>query len=338
MSEHHVLFENGYLFGNLLLETIPRPTGTLGEILRYLSTLCHFMGGANFFVFLLPFIYFCYSKNLGVKLGIALLSTAFFNGLAKYLFESVRPFDLSDAILAVQSDLIKEESFGFPSGHSHVSILVWGLLFLEFKNKFFRAFAVFIIVFTPFSRMYAGVHYPGDVLGGFTMGLISLILIEYLFYKVPNFPYIELQEESKGKILRSFSLVIVAITLSSTLLAKGTTHQQISSLEQVLIGTGSIAGFFVGLLYLTILFPKVYEWETVTSAKDLLTRAGFLIPGLLLFYVGLGMLGKAYHIEDSLFRYFRYFITNLYIVLIAPLGWYHFTQKKISTDEHRGHR
>ena len=311
MSEHHVLFENGYLFGNLLLETIPRPTGTLGEILRYLSTLCHFMGGANFFVFLLPFIYFCYSKNLGVKLGIALLSTAFFNGLAKYLFESVRPFDLSDAILAVQSDLIKEESFGFPSGHSHVSILVWGLLFLEFKNKFFRAFAVFIIVFTPFSRMYAGVHYPGDVLGGFTMGLISLILIEYLFYKVPNFPYIELQEESKGKILRSFSLVIVAITLSSTLLAKGTTHQQISSLEQVLIGTGSIAGFFVGLLYLTILFPKVYEWETVTSAKDLLTRAGFLIPGLLLFYVGLGMLGKAYHIEDSLFRYFRYFITNL---------------------------
>ena len=338
MSEHHVLFENGYLFGNLLLETIPRPTGTLGEILRYLSTLCHFMGGANFFVFLLPFIYFCYSKNLGVKLGIALLSTAFFNGLAKYLFESVRPFDLSDAILAVQSDLIKEESFGFPSGHSHVSILVWGLLFLEFKNKFFRAFAVFIIVFTPFSRMYAGVHYPGDVLGGFTMGLISLILIEYLFYKVPNFPYIELQEESKGKILRSFSLVIVAITLSSTLLAKGTTHQQISSLEQVLIGTGSIAGFFVGLLYLTILFPKVYEWETVTSAKDLLTRAGFLIPGLLLFYVGLGMLGKAYHIEDSLFRYFRYFITNLYIVLIAPLGWYHFTQKKIITDEHRGHR
>ena len=298
MSEHHVLFENGYLFGNLLLETIPRPTGTLGEILRYLSTLCHFMGGANFFVFLLPFIYFCYSKNLGVKLGIALLSTAFFNGLAKYLFESVRPFDLSDAILAVQSDLIKEESFGFPSGHSHVSILVWGLLFLEFKNKFFRAFAVFIIVFTPFSRMYAGVHYPGDVLGGFTMGLISLILIEYLFYKVPNFPYIELQEESKGKILRSFSLVIVAITLSSTLLAKGTTHQQISSLEQVLIGTGSIAGFFVGLLYLTILFPKVYEWKTVTSAKDLLTRAGFLIPGLLIFYVGLGMLGKMYHIED----------------------------------------
>jgi len=332
MNEHHVLFENAYLFGNLLLEAIPRPTGTLGEILRYLSTLCHFMGGANFFVFLLPFIYFCYSKNLGVKLGIALLSTAFFNGLAKYLFESVRPFDLSETILAVQSDLIKETSFGFPSGHSHVSILVWGMLFLEFKNKFFRAFAVFIIVFTPFSRMYAGVHYPGDVLGGFTMGLTSLILIEFLFYKLPKFPYIELKEESKGKIVRSISLLIVAITLSSTLLPKGATHQQISSLEQVLIGTGSIAGFFVGLLYLTILFPKVYQWETVTSGKELLTRAGFLIPGLLLFYVGLGMLGKAYHIEDSLFRYFRYFITNLYIVLFAPLAWYHFTQKNASNS------
>jgi membrane-associated phospholipid phosphatase len=108
--------------------------------------------------------------------------------LAKYLFESARPIDLSDAILAVQSDLIKETSFGFPSGHSHVSILVWGILFLEFKNKFFRAFAlVFIILFTPFSRMYAGVHYPGDVLGGFTMGLTSLLLIEFLFFTNSKF-------------------------------------------------------------------------------------------------------------------------------------------------------
>ena len=327
MNEHHVLFENGYLFGNLFLEAIPHPTGTLGDILRWLSTLCHFMGGANFWVFLLPFVYFCYNKNFGVKLGVALLSTAFFNGLAKYFFESVRPIDLSDTILAVQSDLIKEISFGFPSGHSHVSILVWGILFLEFKNKFFRAFAVFIILFTPFSRMYAGVHYPGDVLGGFTMGLTSLLLIEFLFFKIPNFPYLHLEEESKAKVTRSISLGIIAITLASTLLSKGTTHPQISSLEQVLIGTGSIAGFFVGLLYLTIFFPKAAEWETVSSAKDLFTRAGFLLPGILLFYIGLGLVGKAYHIEDSLFRYFRYFVTNLYIVLLAPLGWYYFIRK-----------
>ncbi len=330
MNEHHVLFENAYLFGNLFLESIPHPSGTLGEILRLLSTLCHFMGGANFFVFLLPFVYFCYSRNFGIKLGIALLSTAFFNGLAKYLFESARPIDLSEAILAVQSDLIKESSFGFPSGHSHVSILVWGILFLEFKNKFFRAFAIFIIVFTPFSRMYAGVHYPGDVLGGFTMGLTSLLLIEFLFYKIPNFPYLNLREELKLQITRSISLAIIAITLGSVTLSKGTTHPQISSLEQVLIGTGSIAGFLIGILNLKILFPKASEWETVTSAKDLLTRAGFLLPGILIFYLGLGILGKAYHIEDSLFRYFRYFLTNLYIVFLAPLSWYYFVRKHAS--------
>ena len=322
MNEHHVLFENGYLFGNLLLEAIPHPSGLMGEIFRWLSTLCHFMGGANFFVVMLPFIYFCYDKKLGVKLGIALLSTAFLNGLAKYMFESARPINLSETIIRVQSDLIRETSFGFPSGHSHVSILVWGLLFLEFKNKFIRGFAVLIIVFTPFSRMYSGMHYPGDVLGGFTMGLISLILIEFLFYKLPNFPYINLPEEKKSRIVRSSSLSLIAFTMSSTLLSKGNTYQQISSLEQVLIGTGSIAGFFVGLLYLTIIFPNVYF-------KEFFIRSGFLIPGLLLFYVGLGYIGKLYAIEDSLFRFFRYFITNLYIVLLAPLAWYYFTQKKL---------
>ncbi len=334
MNEHHVLFENGYLFGNLFLEAIPHPTGALGEVLRLLSTLCHFMGGANFFVFLLPFVYFCYNKNFGIKLGIALLSTAFFNGLAKYLFESARPIDLSDAILAVQSDLIKESSFGFPSGHSHVSILVWGILFLEFRNKLFRAFALFVILFTPFSRMYAGVHYPGDVLGGFTMGLTSLILIEFLFYKFPNFLNFSLQEESKVRVTRSISLAIIAVTLGSTLLSKGITHQQISSLEQVLIGTGSIAGFFVGLINLQILFPKASQWDRVSSVKDFFTRAGFLLPGILIFYIGLGILGKAFNLEDSLFRYARYFLTNLYIVLFAPLGWYYYT-KKITTDGHR---
>jgi membrane-associated phospholipid phosphatase len=334
MNEHHVLFENGYLFGNLFLEAIPHPNGTLGEILRWLSTFCHFMGSANFFVFLLPLVYLCYNKNFGIKLGIALLSTAFFNGLAKYFFESARPTELTESILAVQSDLIKESSFGFPSGHSHVSILVWGILFLEFKNKFFRAFALFVIIFTPFSRMYAGVHYPGDVLGGFSMGLTSLLLIEFLFYKIPNFPYMKLEEASKPKLTRSISLVIIAITLASTLLSRGTTHPQISSLEQVLIGAGSSAGFLVGLLYLTFLFPKAAEWDRVTSAKDLLTRAIFLIPGILVFYIGLGMLGKIYNIEDSLFRYFRYFVTNLYIVLFAPLSWYYFTKKKITTDLH----
>lgn len=327
MNEHHVLFENGYLFGNLFLEAIPHPTGTIGDILRWLSTLCHFMGSANFFVFLLPFVYLCYSRNFGVKLGIALLSTAFFNGLAKYMFESARPIDLPDYILAVQSDLIKETSFGFPSGHSHVSILVWGILFLEFKNKFFRAFALFVIVFTPFSRMYAGVHYPGDVVGGFSMGLLSLILIEFIFYKFPDFPNLSLEEGSKSKIIRSISLAILAVTLGSTLLPKGSTHPQISSLEQVLIGSGSIAGFFIGLLILKVMYPEAAEWQTVTSLKDFFVRAGFLLPGILIFYLGLGVLGKAYHIEESLFRYFRYLLTNLYIVLLAPLAWYRFSSK-----------
>ncbi|CAN7263918.1 phosphatase PAP2 family protein [Paenibacillus sp. LjRoot56] len=80
--------------------------------------------------------------------------------------------------------LIEVDSFSFPSGHAMVSILFYGLLaYLLWVNvrQTWRAawlippIAVLVILCIGLSRIYLGVHYPSDVLAGYTAGGLGLI-------------------------------------------------------------------------------------------------------------------------------------------------------------------
>lgn len=316
--EHTVLYDNNYLFGNLIIEGIPHPAGIIGLILKYLSVVCHFAGGTIFFVVLLPFIYICYDKRFGIKLGFALLTSGIINGFFKFIGHSYRPIGLSDSILAVQDTLIKETSFGFPSGHSHVSILIWGLLFIYFKNRWMRILSLFFIIFTPFSRIYAGVHYPGDVLGGFTMGLLQLLFTEWLFKKFPEFPHLKEKSELTTLRPRSLSLLLIVLTLPFILLEKGQLlEQELSSIEQIITAGGSLAGFFTGVFYIEF-GSKTYNWAKPNTLRDMIIRITLIFLAILLFYFILGKLVKTFAGEDPLLRYIRYYILNLIIVLGIP--------------------
>lgn len=82
-------------------------------------------------------------------------------------------------------------SLSFPSGHAQTVILLYGLLFyfaaVYIKDGRLRAlaqvFCAWVIVFTGMERVYAGHHWPSDVVGGFWLGgliLAALIAIDQL--------------------------------------------------------------------------------------------------------------------------------------------------------------
>jgi membrane-associated phospholipid phosphatase len=319
MKEVNVLFENPYLFGNEFLELIWHPSGFLGECFRYSSMLCHFLGGISFFILMVPILYLCYDRIFGIKIAVAILSTSLFNSLAKFIFESERPTNLSQEILNTRSNFIFESSYGFPSGHSHVSILVWGIIFLHFKNNYIRVLSIFLILFTPFSRLYTGVHFPGDVIGGFIMGFLSLAIIEFLFFKFPNFIQFNIRPENQKRIFRTASLSIIIFTLPFTLLISNQSIPSIASLEQIITAAGSIAGFFIGYLFLDFFYPDSKDFSETKSSLDFLKRITLIIIGILIFYLGLAAIGKKFQIEENLFRYFRYFLLNFYLIAVAPI-------------------
>lgn len=319
--ETQVFFQNNFLFGNEFLESIPHPNNGFGFFLSILSLICHFIGGDKFFIFLLPFLYFCYNRKFGIKLGLALLSSGFVNGILKYIFESPRPTGLSIEIINSQLNLIKEISYGFPSGHSQVSILVWGILFLEFKNKFFRILCIGIIILTPFTRLYTGMHFVGDVIGGFFIGIINLYLIENLFLKFPNLLEISFSEVTKKKYFRTIFLSLLAITLSTILLKPNGTKMSSASISQIITCAGSFFGSIIGFLVLEIFYKEI-KWEIVNSWKDFSKRASILILSILIFYFGLSFIGAKLDFEETIFRYFKYACLNFSLVAISPILYY----------------
>ncbi len=86
--------------------------------------------------------------------------------------------------------LVDESGFSFPSGHAMASLMFYGLLlyFIHashlslWKKSIFSFFLCFLILMIGLSRIYLGVHYPSDILGGY---LVSLCLMSFgiFFYR-----------------------------------------------------------------------------------------------------------------------------------------------------------
>ncbi len=107
---------------------------------------------------------------------LPLLTTSIGAGITIYttkiFFHRLRPLDA----------LVTEKSFSFPSGHALIAIALYGLLtyiiYLNLKNKSQKIATVSIgtilILLIGISRLYLGVHYGSDVLGGYIIGSLWL--------------------------------------------------------------------------------------------------------------------------------------------------------------------
>lgn len=106
---------------------------------------------------------------------INLISIFIINQLLKIIVARPRPVDIN---------IIIEKGYSFPSGHSMVSMAVYGLLiyfiYKKIEDKFLKWFLTvlisILIILIGISRIYLGVHFASDVLCGFILSLIWLIL------------------------------------------------------------------------------------------------------------------------------------------------------------------
>ncbi|MBC6314988.1 phosphatase PAP2 family protein [Listeria grandensis] len=115
--------------------------------------------------------------------GTVLVCAILLNAVLKHIFERPRPNF---------NRLIAETGFSFPSGHATGTTIFYGLaaMFLIFTVKQMWAKIVIGVVglgwifFIMYSRVYLGVHYPTDVLGGFLFGIASIFISLGVYFLV----------------------------------------------------------------------------------------------------------------------------------------------------------
>ncbi len=121
-----------------------------------------------YFIFILiPFIWIGLSWRWGVRLYYLIGINSMVNSCLKTLVGWPRPCaDLPEV------GMFCPMSFGFPSGAAQTCILLGALLIYTWKSRLSWVIALFYIAVVSFSRLYLGVHYPIDILGGWAVGLI----------------------------------------------------------------------------------------------------------------------------------------------------------------------
>lgn len=75
-------------------------------------------------------------------------------------------------------------SFSFPSCHAANSFGLAFMLFYLFRNRWLTGFMMLWAVVNSYSRIYLGVHYPGDLLVGALVGVCGATLIYFLLCKL----------------------------------------------------------------------------------------------------------------------------------------------------------
>lgn len=145
-------------------------------ILDNLSLLISNLGIIYFWIIVSVILYLFGNekgKIVAKRMIIILLLTTIITQLIKIFIMRPRPYtELSNLIL-----LDLGTDYSFPSGHTATSSAMAYVLSKEYNKWIF----ILIPLVVAFSRLYIGVHYPSDVLGGFLLGFFIAYLLEYFF-------------------------------------------------------------------------------------------------------------------------------------------------------------
>ena len=139
------------------------------------------LGGVAFTV-LAGVLIFMFCKKIRWFVTFDLVGVTIINQVIKHIVRRPRPNVLR---------LVEEDGYSFPSGHSMVSMAFYGIIiYLVYKNvtnKYLKWTLItllsLLILSIGFSRIYVGVHYFTDVVGGFLLGIAYLIIYINIYNK-----------------------------------------------------------------------------------------------------------------------------------------------------------
>ncbi|MGH8353295.1 MAG: phosphatase PAP2 family protein [Pseudomonas sp.] len=145
---------------------LPLRSEALTPLMRFFTLL----GYEKFILFFLPLGYWAWNRSVFLRLFVLVAITAVLNAYLKDLWQDPRP----DPALRLDHEV--GASFGLPSGHAQIAVVLWLWLAYEMRRGWFWLLSGVLVAGIIFSRLYLGAHDLEDVLGGALLGLATLLL------------------------------------------------------------------------------------------------------------------------------------------------------------------
>ena len=279
------------------------------------------------YLVLMAILYWCVNDKLGFRVGVMLLLSTALTNILKISFHTPRPYWIDEKIIEYSS----ESSFGFPSGHALISSATYGRIGAGIKNRYAKYFLFLIILLIGLSRIYLGVHFLGDVLGGWIIG--SLILLIGISFEKRKEKYFNKSNSSfiillgilvSILIIGIFTFLRSAIPMNweSSYIPKLAASFNFQAINSPLDPSGvwTVAGAFLGMITGRLLIMKSggFDVNVSTTKKVLRVVVGF--AGILILWAGAGIIfPEGESLIALIYRYLRYFLIGFWISCGAPL-------------------
>ena len=145
------------------------------KLTTIMTTITNIARAYSLIVITLLLLFIIKNKKIPISIGINLVAVFLTSQVFKFIFRRPRPDGLS---------LVRATGYSYPSGHTMVSTAYFTfivyLLCKRIKNKFYKTlliiFSTIMMLLIGFSRVYLGVHYLSDVIGGFLLGIAYLMI------------------------------------------------------------------------------------------------------------------------------------------------------------------
>ena len=314
-----VFFESGIAFIIALQNAVGN---SLVVPMRFFS----YLGNEEFFLLVLPLIYWSVDSALGLRVGFILVTNILFNYVGKLIFAGPRPYWLSSHVRALW---LTETSFGVPSGHAQLAVSVWGMFAAYARRTWIWIVSILIIFLIGASRIFLGVHFPHDVIFGWLLG--AVILWFFVRFWAPVAAWVG------KKTLRQ--QVIIALVVSLLFIALGFGTWTLRSGYQVpenwlsnarLAGaelpdpvdandTFTSAGTFFGLAVGAAWIASTGGYKASGPVGQRAMRYVIGLVGTFILYVGLGAIfPRGDGFIFYLLRYIRYMLVGWWVAGGAP--------------------